>query len=83
MNTPPSIKHQIGDDRDVSTDMLTTAEAARHLGLAFSTLNKWRVYGTGPAFIKLGRAVRYRRSDLEAYTASNTHLSTSKPKELS
>ncbi len=42
MITPPNIKHQIGDDREVSTDMLTTTKAARHLGLAVSTLNKWR-----------------------------------------
>jgi len=56
--------------KTVGNDMLTTAEAAQLLGLAKSTLNKWRVYGTGPTFIKLGRAVRYRRSDLDAYMAS-------------
>ena len=55
---------------------LTTKQAARLLGLSVSTLNKWRCYGTGPRFLKLGRAVRYRKMDLrsflEARQASNT-----------
>lgn len=83
MKVMPIKPPQIGDNDIVVGDMLTTVEAAQHLGLATSTLNKWRVYGRGPAFIKLGRAVRYRRSDLDAYTTSHTHLSAPKPKELS
>jgi hypothetical protein len=35
--------------------MLTTAEAAAHLGLAKNTLEKWRVYADGPAFIRISR----------------------------
>jgi len=43
-------------------------EAATYLGLAISTLNKWRCYQQeGPAYIKLGKAVRYRKEDLDAY----------------
>lgn len=57
--------------------VLTTREAAWHLGLAISTLNKWRVYGDGPVFVKLGRAVRYRREDLEAFIAARSKTSTS------
>ena len=78
MHTPPSITPTIGDNGDLVSEILTTNQAAHLLGLAASTLNKWRVYGTGPCFIKLGRAVRYRREDLEAYLASNTQLSTCK-----
>jgi hypothetical protein len=33
--------------------------------------------GTGPAYVQLGRAVRYRRSALEAYKAVQTRTSTS------
>ena len=65
---------QIGEIETIAGDMLTTADAAQYLGLAPATLNKWRVHGTGPTFIKLGRAVRYRHSDLDAYLASNTQL---------
>ena len=58
-------------------NMMTTAEAAAFLGIAKSTLEKARVFGTGVCFVKLGRTVRYRRSDLEDYLAQRTVLSTS------
>ncbi len=57
--------------------LLTTPEAARYLGLAVSTLNKWRVYGYGPAFVKLGRAVRYRQDDLDRFLETRARRSTS------
>lgn len=56
--------------------VLTTREAAAFLGLAISTLNKWRCYGKGPQFIKLGRAVRYRQDDLERYVEFSTRNPT-------
>ncbi|WP_286830219.1 MULTISPECIES: helix-turn-helix domain-containing protein [Kordiimonas] len=65
---------QNGENDTVVGDMLTTQDAAQYLGLAPATLNKWRVYRTGPGFLKLGRAVRYRRADLDDYLSSNTHL---------
>ena len=34
------------------------------LGVAIATLRAWRRVGKPPAFIRLGRAVRYRLSDL-------------------
>ncbi len=56
--------------------VLTTCEAAAFLGLATSTLNKWRCYGEGPQFIKLGRAVRYRLDSLERYVETRVRNST-------
>lgn len=56
---------------------LNTSGAAEYLGLAESTLEKMRVTGDGPAFVKLGRAVRYRISDLDAYLAERVVSSTS------
>lgn len=60
-------------------DALTvdTEGASRHLGLAVSTLEKLRVGGGGPPYVKLGRSVRYRVSDLEAYLAGRVVESTS------
>jgi len=52
-------------------------DAARYLGLSLSCLNKWRCYGTGPRFCKLGRRVVYRQSDLDAWREQNVHCSTS------
>ncbi len=44
-------------------------EASRYLGGVPmpKTLEKWRRIGSGPKWIKLGRLVKYRKSDLDAY----------------
>ena len=57
--------------------VMTVLQAAEYLGLAVSTLNKWRCHGGGPVFIKMGRAVRYRVMDLENFIATSRLRSTS------
>lgn len=47
--------------------LLTQKEVKEIIGLADSTLEQWRLKGKGPKFIKLGRLVRYRLSDIDAY----------------
>jgi predicted DNA-binding transcriptional regulator AlpA len=59
------------------TRMLTTGDAAAYLGLSVSCLNKMRISGGGPVFLKLSRAVRYRQEDLDAWTASRRYSATS------
>jgi excisionase family DNA binding protein len=49
--------------------LLTPDEAAAYLLSKPRTLERWRGDGTGPAFIRLGRRVAYRREDLEAWLA--------------
>jgi hypothetical protein len=36
------------------------------------TLQSWRMKDQGPAYIKVGRAIRYRSDDLLAYVEANT-----------
>jgi predicted DNA-binding transcriptional regulator AlpA len=36
-------------------------------GIAIQTLRNWRFQGTGPAYFKIGRSVRYRLSDIISY----------------
>ncbi|MFC7047863.1 helix-turn-helix transcriptional regulator [Emcibacter nanhaiensis] len=44
---------------------ITPIEAGSFLKVPYSTLSKWRLNNTGPAYLKLGgRLVRYRRRDL-------------------
>ena len=43
---------------------LRTPEAARFVGLSIRTLEKHRIYGTGPRYSKLGGRVVYRVEDL-------------------
>ena len=58
---------------------LTTPEAAEILGLRAGTLEAWRVRGGGPNFLRLGRAIRYRREDLLAFMEASVRASTSDP----
>ena len=51
-----------------STDLLDETEASAYLNIAVKTLRNGRWRGVSPPFVKLGaRAVRYRRSDLDAF----------------
>ena len=54
-------------------------EAAAYLGLSASTLNKTRLTGTGPRYLKLGRRVLYDLRDLEAWVAERKRNHTSEP----
>ncbi len=55
---------------------LTQQEAAAYLRLSPRTLERHRVEGTGSRFVKLGRRVLYRRSDLDAWAERRTFAST-------
>jgi Helix-turn-helix domain len=59
---------------------LTTVEAAKYLNLSrqFLEAARYRADGSGPDYIKLGRAVRYRRTTLDAWMTAHDH-SADKP----
>jgi hypothetical protein len=59
--------------------LLTVQELAAWWGCSVSALNKGRLTGIGPRYVKLlgGNAVRYRVSDCLAYIAARTVASTS------
>ncbi|MEP6862945.1 MAG: helix-turn-helix domain-containing protein [Deltaproteobacteria bacterium] len=42
------------------------------LGISSVTATKWRAKAEGPPFIKVGRLVRYRRTDVELWLDSRT-----------
>lgn len=58
----------------MKTVLLGNAEAAAYLGVSPDTLPRWRWAGTGPVFVKVGRTVKYRVSDLEAYLTERAVL---------
>jgi hypothetical protein len=60
------------DDR-----LLTEAEVARRQGRSVKTLQNQRVNGDGIPFLKLGRSVRYRLSDVIAWEEAGRCHSTS------
>lgn len=57
--------------------MLRTEDAANYTGLSASTLNKLRLTGGGPEYIKLGKTVVYDPSDLDSWLSSKRRRSTS------
>jgi len=48
-------------------DLLNESEVDQQYGLSRPWLRRCRLERRGPRFIKLGRMVRYRRQDIEAY----------------
>ena len=52
--------------------LMTPTEAADYLGLSVSTLQLWRSRGSHPAlvFVRCGRNIRYRRSDVDSFLDS-------------
>ena len=57
--------------------IFSAVEAASYLRLAPATLSKWRVRGGGPEYLKLGRRVVYRMSDLNEWLDAHRRTSTS------
>jgi excisionase family DNA binding protein len=59
-------------------EYLTTRGAAKVLALGTSTLEGWRSRGDGPAFVKIGTAIRYSRADLDAWLAKHARKGKAK-----
>ena len=47
--------------------LLSSADVAELLDVSMRTLEFWRYAGKGPAYVKVGKRVRYRPADVEAY----------------
>ena len=62
---------------DFSDRLLTEVDIAARQQRSVKTLQNQRVAGGGIPFIKLGRSVRYRLSDVLAYELASRHASTS------
>jgi excisionase family DNA binding protein len=53
------------------TNLLTPAEVAERLGVSTATLATWRCTKRYPlSYVKVGRLVRYRIADLDAFEIS-------------
>jgi len=51
--------------------LLTLGEVATQLKVPEASLRYWRHVGSGPTSIKVGRHVRYRPTDVEAWLQTN------------
>jgi len=56
------------------TEMMSERQVAEYMNMSLSSLRKWRLFRKGPKFVKLGRAIRYRRTDVETWLSSCREL---------
>ena len=59
--------------------LLNTEEAARYLRLSPRTLERYRITGEGPEFLKVGRLVFYEPHKLDEWLERRRRRSTSDP----
>jgi hypothetical protein len=64
----------------MTTRLLNVKEAADYLRCGVSTLNKLRVSGGGPMYIKMHGRVLYKIDDLDRYIAQHRIRSTAQEK---
>jgi predicted DNA-binding transcriptional regulator AlpA len=57
--------------------LLSSKDVAKILKCSKNTVDKWRLYGGGPKFVRVGKSVRYSPREIEAYIARSTAASTS------
>jgi predicted DNA-binding transcriptional regulator AlpA len=61
--------------------LLRTPDAAKRLGCAPQTLERWRTEGAGPRFVRLSpKLVAYDPVDLAAFVEARKAQSTGEPK---
>lgn len=68
---PAALEPLPDDDRLISASLLP-----QYIGLAFQTLARLRHEGKGPPFIRVGRRIYYRSSDVRRWLDEHTFSST-------
>ncbi len=66
------------EEKMSTSRILRTRKAASYVGLSASTLEKMRLSGDGPRFVRLGRVVGYDVQDLDAWI-DQRRAQTSRP----
>lgn len=59
------------------SDLISTSDLAKKLGIQPNTLEKWRVHGEGPPHYRLGRRILYKMEDVSAWLDQRRVASTS------
>lgn len=76
-STTSSVNCDVAQQKEATLEILNTREAAQYVRLGKPTLERFRISGEGPVFVKLGGAVRYQKTDLDAWLESRRVRSTS------
>lgn len=65
----------------MQNSLLTPEELAARWGVMTITLDRWRWSGKGPRSVKIGRQIKYRAQDIEAYEEQKSRQSTTYTQE--
>ena len=63
----PELARLIAVEMRVTPAWLSPAQAATYTGIPEKTLEQYRRHGTGPALSRVGKHVRYARTDIDAW----------------
>ncbi|MGE3341875.1 MAG: helix-turn-helix transcriptional regulator [Vicinamibacterales bacterium] len=74
--------HHAANGSAATSQPLTEIEAAARLGLKVATLRAWRSQGRGPAYLRLGRAIRYLTTDINDFLQSHRQVPTATDRPL-
>ena len=66
-DTPAPTRPSTAGADPATPELLTITEVAQMLRVPVGTMRYWRHLGAGPNSFRLGRHVRYRRSDVRAW----------------
>ena len=61
----------------MDNQLLTQKRLSDLIDVSERSLERWRVEGTGPAFVKAGRKVLYRPDDVDDWLIASRRKSTS------
>lgn len=61
------------------SDLVKPKQLGVELQKTEAVLAQWRYLGRGPRFVKVGRSVRYRRQDIDAWLDEQTMQRTGYP----
>jgi hypothetical protein len=58
-------------NEEPNVSLMDENEAAQMLACSPALLRKWRQYGGGPDYCRIGRLVRYQLGELQAFIAAH------------
>ena len=56
---------------NIKKEWINPSETSQEFGFSISTLAKWRMSNKNLPFSKVGKYIKYRRADVEAFLNSN------------
>jgi len=70
---PSRVILSVGEAVQANSDpLLTTEDLAEYVHVPVATVYQWNYRKTGPAAIRVGRHLRFRKSTVDAWLAANT-----------